>query len=89
MVSSFQPGVAISLVRNPNYWAGKAYLDGLKFTYIPGGPATYQAFQTGQLQAAELIDYPSAAEAKSAGVSEYVELQPGGNKHLQHQPAVR
>jgi peptide/nickel transport system substrate-binding protein len=79
MVSSFQPGVGISLVRNPHYFAGPPYLDGLKFTYIPGGPATYQAFQTGQLQAAELIDYPSAAQAKQAGVSEYVELQPGGN----------
>lgn len=78
-VKSFQPGTSLQLVRNDNYFAGKPYLDGLNFVYIPGGTATYQAFQTGQLQAAELIDYPSAKMAQAAGVPTYSELQPGGN----------
>jgi peptide/nickel transport system substrate-binding protein len=79
MVQSFTPGVSLSLVANPHYFLGKPYLDGLKFVYIPGGPATYQAFQTGQLQSALLTDYNSADMAKSAGVPTYTELQPGGN----------
>jgi peptide/nickel transport system substrate-binding protein len=78
-VQNFQPGVSVTLVANPNYWAGKPYLSGLKFIYIPGGPATYQAFQAGQLQAAMLVDFPSVAQAKAAGVSTYVALNPAGN----------
>jgi peptide/nickel transport system substrate-binding protein len=77
-VQNFQPGVSLTVVPNTNYWAGAPYLSQLKFVWIPGGPATYQAFQTGQLQAALLIDYPSIGQAKSANVASWHEVSESG-----------
>src|SRR5262249_14093159 len=64
-------GEEVSLVRNDAYWNGAPYLDGLKFVYIAGGPATLQAFQTGQTQMAYLRDPPSVAKAVAANIPRY------------------
>ena len=55
-LSSFRPNEEITMAPNDNYYGGAPYLAGLKFVYIPGGPATLQAFQTGELQAALIED---------------------------------
>lgn len=67
-VSSFQAGSQLTLAANPNFVLGKPRLKTLKFTFVPGGPATLQAFQSGQLQSALLIDPPSVAQAKTDGI---------------------
>jgi peptide/nickel transport system substrate-binding protein len=79
-VASFYPGVSISLVKNTNYFAGAPYLDGLKFVYIDsGGTNTYQAFQSGQIQAFETTSYAVQAMAKSGGFPMFSQFQAGGN----------
>src|SRR5205814_4933353 len=46
MVSAFKVGESIEMVKNPNYWNGQVYLDGLKFVALGdlGGQSTYDAF---------------------------------------------
>ena len=63
MVSSFRPSEELTMVDNPNYFAGRPHLNSLKFVYIPGGPATFQAFGSGELQAAALYDPVSVQQA--------------------------
>lgn len=53
MVKSFKPGEAIEMVRNPNYYGGQVYLDGIKFINSgdPGGMKTYDWFTTKTIDA--------------------------------------
>ena len=67
-VESFQPGTSLTLKPNPHYSLVRPKLSSLKFTNVPGGPSTLQAFQAGQLNSAILIDAPSVSEAKSDGI---------------------
>ncbi len=71
VLDKFLPGEEISFVRNDSYFAGAPHLDGLKFVYIPGGPATYESFQTGALQAAVINDRPTVSKAFDDGVPHY------------------
>lgn len=65
---SFTPGEAIELERNPNYYGGDVYLDGLRFVLISGGAAAnYQAMKANSLQAAFVRDPVVVAQAKSDG----------------------
>jgi peptide/nickel transport system substrate-binding protein len=50
ILSSFVPGQTLSLVRNPNYWGGKVYLDGLNFVSYPTGAQTLAALQSNAVQ---------------------------------------
>jgi peptide/nickel transport system substrate-binding protein len=67
-VSSFRPGEELTLVASPSYGLAKPLLKTLTFSFVPGGPATLQAFQSGQLDSALLIDAPSVAQAKTDGM---------------------
>lgn len=67
-VSNFQPGTSLTLKPNPRYALGKPSLSTLKFTFVPGGPATLQAFQAGQLNAAFIFDAASVQQAKEDGI---------------------
>ncbi len=55
-VKSYKPGEALELERNPNYWGGEVYLDGLVFKQLGTPAASYDAIKTGSLQAAFLRD---------------------------------
>src|SRR5438552_1868957 len=46
---SYKAKEALALKRNPTYWGGDVYLDGLKFVNIIGASATYTALKTGTL----------------------------------------
>lgn len=80
MVTSFKPGESISMVRNPDYWGGQVYLDGLNFVnYADGGGAkTFAALQSGQVQAAFLRDPVAVASAHDAKFQGLSNLQYGG-----------
>jgi peptide/nickel transport system substrate-binding protein len=73
MYQSFRSGEELALVRNPDYWDGAPYLDGVKFTYVNGAPATYQAFEAGQNQMAVILDFPTEEQVKQAGLPNYFE----------------
>ena len=70
MVSAFKVDEAIDLVRNPNYWGGPVYLDGIKFVTLLdlGGERTYDALRTGTVQGAYLRVASAVARAKADSV---------------------
>jgi len=55
-VKSYKPGEALELERNPSYWGGEVYLDGMVFKQLGSPSASYDAIKTGSLQAAFLRD---------------------------------
>ena len=55
-VKSYKPGEALELVKNPNYWGGEVYLDGIIFKQLANEPATFDAIKTGSLQAGYFRD---------------------------------
>ncbi|HLY83644.1 MAG TPA: ABC transporter substrate-binding protein, partial [Acidimicrobiales bacterium] len=68
-LTTFRPNEVIILSANPGYYDGAPYLDGLKFTYVAGGPATYQSFQTGQIQFAVINDLQTEKQVLNDKVS--------------------
>jgi len=69
-LKSYKPGEVVELEKNPNYWGGTVYLDGLKFVLISaGGQPTLDAIKTGTLQAGFIRDPVVYADAKASGLS--------------------
>jgi len=68
-VKSYKPGESVELERNPSYYGGEVYLDGLKFVLLNGGAATYDALKTGTLQAGLFRDPAIYAQSKKDGFS--------------------
>jgi peptide/nickel transport system substrate-binding protein len=74
IVESFKAKDSINYVRNPNYWNGAPYLDGLRVITFGdvGGTKTYDAFKTGGADVAYLRVPDAVAQAKAdkvAGIS--------------------
>src|SRR5690606_40124765 len=67
-LDKFLPGEEISFVRNDDYVDGPPHLDGLKFVYIPGGPATYETFQSGGIHVGLVNDRPTVSRAEERRV---------------------
>ena len=67
MISAFKVDESIELVRNPNYWGGTVYLDGVRFVTLLdlGGEKTYDALKTGTVQGAYLRVASAVARAKT------------------------
>ena len=67
LIKDFKAGESIEVVKNPNYWGGTVYLDGIKFVSLLdlGGDKTYDAFKTGSLQGAYLRVAGAVAQAKA------------------------
>jgi peptide/nickel transport system substrate-binding protein len=67
MISAFKVGESIEMVKNPGYFNGPVYLDGIKFVALGdlGGDRTYDAFKTGTLQGAYLRVASAVAQAKA------------------------
>lgn len=55
-VKSYRPGEALELERNPSYWGGEVYLDGIIFKQLGTPQAAFDAIKTGTLQAAYFRD---------------------------------
>ncbi len=66
-VASFKPSEIIEMVRNPNYFGGQVYLDGVNFvTFLDiGGEKTCDAYKTGTVQGAYLRVPTAVAAAKA------------------------
>jgi peptide/nickel transport system substrate-binding protein len=84
MVSSFAPKDSITMVRNPNYWGGSPYLDGLKFVDLgdAGSDKTLQSLQGGALQAAFLRAPTAVSAAHAAGLPGTSTLEYSGGQLL-------
>jgi peptide/nickel transport system substrate-binding protein len=70
IVESFKAKDSITMVRNPNYYGGAPYLDGLRFTNAndAGGPKTYELIKAGTLQGAFLRDPATTKRAHADGL---------------------
>jgi peptide/nickel transport system substrate-binding protein len=64
-LKSYKPGEAIQLERNPTYYGGPVYLDGLTFVLIIGAQQTYEAIKTGTIQGGFIRDPALDAQAKA------------------------
>jgi peptide/nickel transport system substrate-binding protein len=67
MVTSFKPGEGITMVKNPNYYGGQVYLDGLKFINPGdgGGSKSYDYFKSGTVNAGVLRVAAATAAARA------------------------
>ena len=81
IVESFKPKEAITMVRNPNYWGGQVYLEGLKFSSLAdnGGLKTFDGLKTGTFDAVYLRDPSATAAARDAKTPSFVETNHGGS----------
>jgi peptide/nickel transport system substrate-binding protein len=80
VVTSFAPHDVITMARNPSYWGGQPYLDGLRFVDLgdAGGDKTFTALQTGALQTAFLRAPTATASAHAAKLPGTSTLEYGG-----------
>ena len=63
-LKSYKPGEAIELQRNPTYYGGQVYLDGIRFVLIIGPQATYEAIKANTIQAGFIRDPAVDAQSK-------------------------
>jgi peptide/nickel transport system substrate-binding protein len=71
MFDSFKPGEALVLKKNPNYWDGEPYLDGLRFVPVSGAAQALDFLKGGVVQMAMMRDAKVEAAAKSEGYDGY------------------
>ena len=78
-VERFAPGEELVLKARPDYWGGAPCIERLRFIYIAGGTATYEAFQRGELDAAFLNDAKSISTAVKDGHDTFGTLAGGAS----------
>jgi peptide/nickel transport system substrate-binding protein len=66
-VKSYKPQESVELERNPNYWGGQVYLDGLKFILAGGADQTWESVKSGAITGAFIRDNFIVDTAKKAG----------------------
>ncbi|MCB0995293.1 MAG: ABC transporter substrate-binding protein [Acidimicrobiales bacterium] len=66
-IDHFEPGNEIVLTARDNYWGGPVCIETLRFVRIAGAPATYEAYQNGELQAAFLREPRVIQDARDNG----------------------
>nr|WP_249420327.1 ABC transporter substrate-binding protein [Rhabdothermincola salaria] len=79
------PGEELVMTAREDYWDGPVCIETLRFVFVPGAQATYDAFQAGDVNVAFLRDEPVIAEAVDAGTeSFFIEPQAGGAFIVNH-----
>lgn len=82
ILKSFRPNEVMEFERNPNYHGGEVLLDGIKFVFIAGPVATFEAIKTGTLQAGFVRDPETVKAAKDAKYNLIEMPAIGGNMAL-------
>jgi peptide/nickel transport system substrate-binding protein len=77
----FAPGEEIVLTAKDDYWGGPVCIETLRFTSVPGGQGTYDAFRAGELDVMFMSDAEAIADAKDDGVNHAAALS-GGQGYL-------
>jgi peptide/nickel transport system substrate-binding protein len=67
LLDSYAPKDKMVLKRNPNYWDGSAYLDGVEFRLVGGGNLVVESMIAGGVHAGYLRDPLPVANAKDEG----------------------
>jgi peptide/nickel transport system substrate-binding protein len=68
LIQTWQKGVSVTMVPNPNYWGEKPHLDKVIFQFVPDTASEFQAFKTGQVQAIYPQPQPDAVAAIQGGL---------------------
>jgi peptide/nickel transport system substrate-binding protein len=79
VVSSFVPNEEIVLTARDDYWGGPVCLETIRFVFVPGSRATYEAFQAGDLDVAFIREADVLADTREAGENEIIAFQDAGN----------
>ncbi len=77
-VERYAANEEIVLKAKSDYWGGPVCIQTLRFVWVPGGVATYDAFKAGELQAFFTLEPPTVAAARADKVQAYSALN-GGN----------
>jgi peptide/nickel transport system substrate-binding protein len=92
VVESFVPNEEIVLTARDDYWGGPVCLETIRFVFVPGSRATYEAYQAGDLDVAFLREADVVADAREAGENEIMVFQDAGNmimfNHREGRPAA-
>lgn len=80
VIDEFKPKESITMKKNPSYWNGPVYLDGLKFVSYndSGGDKSYDALKTGTVQAAYLRTWQSVRSSEADKYPAHSNLLSGG-----------
>jgi peptide/nickel transport system substrate-binding protein len=79
------PGEELVMTARQDYWDGPVCIETLRFVFVPGAQATYEAFQAGDVNVAFLRDEPVIADAIDAGTDNFfIEPQAGGAFIVNH-----
>jgi peptide/nickel transport system substrate-binding protein len=80
VIDDFKPKDSITMKRNPSYWDGPVYLDGLKFVSFGdgGGDRTIGFLKGGNVDVAFLRDAVAVASAKADGYAGYSQIVHSG-----------
>jgi peptide/nickel transport system substrate-binding protein len=70
-IERFAPDEEVVMTAKDDYWGGPVCIETLRFVYVPGGQAAYDAFSNGELDIAFVADAPTVAEARDDGVGGY------------------
>jgi peptide/nickel transport system substrate-binding protein len=87
VIESFKPNDSINMVRNPTYWGGQVYLDGLKFVAFGdvGGDKTYEALKSGGVNGAYLRVPATVVRAKDDKVIGFSNIDQAGEIMLMNE----
>ncbi len=79
MIDSFKAKESITFKKNPNYFGGAPYLDGLKFVFLDAGrEKTYDALKAGSVDSAFLRNPEVIKKAQSDGYQGNLAVQSAG-----------
>jgi peptide/nickel transport system substrate-binding protein len=81
-VANWTQGEELLLEANDDYWGGRPCLDEVRFVWISGAEATYQAFQNDELDVAMLREPQVIERARADGVEDHSTLANGGGMFL-------
>jgi peptide/nickel transport system substrate-binding protein len=70
-IERFAPDEEVVMTARDDYWGGPVCIETLRFVYVAGGQATYDAFRNDELDMAFITDTPTVARAKDEGVTGY------------------
>lgn len=72
------PGEELVMTARQDYWDGPVCIESLRFVFVPGAQATYDAFRSGQLDVAFLRDSQVIGVARDAGENSIFVQQDAG-----------
>ena len=84
LIDSFKPRDSITVKRNPTYWGGAVYLDGVKFINLGDGGAdkTLESLKANAIQVAFLRDPAAVAKAREDRFPGFSAMQYAGSTTL-------